>query len=103
MISCRYVGSDCASIGDTEYDAVGQKAELDEDLFVDAVLGNAYFITEGDFQLCGFTAEELRLYGPVGVRVNPTIQFLQKLDKAQQLCRGAKRQFEEIRSFAAVG
>jgi hypothetical protein len=85
MISCQYVGSDCAIIGEREFDTVGQLADFSEQEYRDVVLGNAHFIRNEDFKKCGFTEEELTSYGQSGSRVDPTPEFMSKLDMAQKI------------------
>jgi len=87
MISCRYVGGDCSSIGEREFDTVGQRAEFSEEIFREVVIGNAPFVTEEDFKRCGFTEEELEAFGPSGARVDPPQSFNDKLAMAQQMFR----------------
>ena len=87
MVLCRYVGGDCSTIGDREFDAVGQRATLSEEGFREAVLGHAPFISEEDFTKIGFTQEELATYGPSGSRVDPPQSFIDKLAMAQEIFR----------------
>ena len=94
MITCRYVGGDCSTIGDREFDAVGQRAEFSEQGFREAVLGNAPFIVEDDFKKVGFTEEELSTHGPSGSRVDPTQSFTDKLGAAQQMFRDTRARME---------
>lgn len=94
MIICRYVGGDCSTIGDREFDAVGQRAEFSEQGFREAVLGNAPFIVEDDFKKVSFTEEELSTHGPSGSRVDPTQSFIDKLGAAQQMFRDARARME---------
>lgn len=91
MISCRYVGGDSSEIGDREFDTVGQKASLSETGYREAVLGGAAFIPEATFDKVGFSQEQLDMYGPVGLRMDPPADFCDKLMVAQEL-------FREIRS-----
>jgi hypothetical protein len=85
MVSCRYVGSDCALIGDTEFDTVGQLATFSEQGFSEVVLGHAFFIRDADFKACNFTQEELDQFGQSGMRIDPTPSFTSKLAMAQQI------------------
>src|SRR5690348_4266896 len=94
MISCRYVGADSSLIGDREFDAVGQVAVFSEEGYRDAVLGGAAFIPETEFRRVSFTSEELEKFGPVGVRVDPTANFCDKLDLAHQIYRDIRRSME---------
>ena len=87
MVSCRFVGGDCATIGEREFDTVGQKAVFSEVGFREVILGRACFITDEDFNKCGFTEEELREHGLSGSRFEPPQSFLDKLGMAQQMHR----------------
>jgi hypothetical protein len=87
MITCRFVGSDCATIGDREFDTVGQRATFSEQGFREAVLGHAAFITDKDFARVCFTQDELSNYGQSGLRINPSRGFLEKLSLAQEIFR----------------
>lgn len=94
MIACRYVGGGCSTVGDREFDAVGQRAVFSERSFCEVVLGNAPFITEEDFNKVGFTADELSLHGPSGARVDPPQSFNDKLGMAQQMFRDMRARVE---------
>ena len=94
MVICRYVGSGCSEIGDREFDAVGQCASFSEQGFREAVLGNAPFITEAEFEKIGFDDGELSLYGPQGSRVDPPQSFCDKLATAQEAFRDLRLRME---------
>ena len=87
MIACRYISGDSSSIGEREFDAVGQRAVFSETSYREAVLGGAGFIAEEQFKKLGFTQEELDKYGPVGERNNPSASFCDKLLRAQEVYR----------------
>lgn len=83
MISCRYVSSDCSTIGDREFDSVGQRAMFSEQGFREVVLGGAAFVPEQYWKKYGFEQRELDKYGPAGMRIDPPASFCNKLDAAQ--------------------
>jgi hypothetical protein len=100
MILARYAGSGCSEIGDREFNAVGQQAEMSEQSFIDAVIGGAIFIPEEYFLAIGFTDEELAQYGTFGERINPTDSFSSKLALAQQRCLEIRKAASENSFFA---
>lgn len=96
MIACNYVGGDASSIGDREFDEVGQRAVFSEEGYREAVLGNAAFIPEYEFRRIEFTPEQLAAHGPVATRVDPPQSFCDKLARAQQVFRDIRdRMLEE--------
>lgn len=110
MITCRYVGSDCSSLGEREFDTVGQIATLSEDGFREAVLGGAAFISDEAFKRVNFSSADLLLYGQSGERCDPSAKFVEKLSIAQQVYRDlftnmkrdAKRILVDTADFAAT-
>lgn len=95
MITCRFVSSDTSSIGNVEFDAIGQRVRLSEPRFIEAVEGGAAFIPESFFNQIGFTADELAAYGPVGKRFEPSAFFCDKLQKAQQVFQSIRARMLE--------
>ena len=93
MVTCRYVGGDCSTVGDREFDTVGQVAMFSEEGFREAILGNAPFLTDEDFARVGFTPQELTKYGRSGDRVDPAASFAMKLAMAQGLFAGLRARF----------
>ena len=87
MISCCFVSGDSSTIGDLEFDAVGQEVELAENDFIEVIKGGAAFIPRKYFNEIGFTADELAAHGPVGERFEPPASFCNKLAQAQQVFR----------------
>lgn len=87
MIACRYVSADSSEIGEREFDAVGQKAVFSESQYRDVVLGGAAFLPEEEFLKLGFTEVELEKFGQIGVRVDPTESFCNKLIRGQERFR----------------
>lgn len=83
MVKCRFVGGDCSTIGDREFDTVGQVAEFSEAVYKEVLLGGADFLPEHDFNVLGFTEQELEEFGPSGIRLLPTDSFCRKLALAQ--------------------
>jgi hypothetical protein len=91
MVKCRYVGGDCSTIGlgdgEVEYDTIGQRATMTERGFREAVLGGAPFIPDEYFDRVDFTPQELSQWGQVGVRVDTSTRFEEKLGVAQEMFR----------------
>jgi hypothetical protein len=100
VISCRYVGGESSSIGDREFDTIGQRANFSENIFRQVAAGNAAFIPESEFLRVGFTPDELSEYGPIGDRVDPPQSFCEKLSRAQQIFRDIQsRMLEDKQAF----
>lgn len=95
MIACRYVGGDCCTIGDRDFDTVGQRAVFNEQGFREAILGDAVFILEEDFKKIGFTSDELSIYGPSGLRVDVSQSFGEKLHLAQQIFHDTQQRMRD--------
>jgi hypothetical protein len=55
----RYVGGGSCSVGDRDFESVGQKAEFSHELALDALNGGAVFVTEEQFETLDFTDEEI--------------------------------------------
>jgi hypothetical protein len=87
MIGCVYISADCSVIGDREFDCIGQKAVFSESGYREAVLGGSGFIPETEFSKIGFTEQELKEHGPVGMRCDPPADFCNKLHLAQEIFR----------------
>lgn len=87
MIACRYVGWDSSRVGDREFDEVGQRAVFSERTFYEAVVGGAAFVFEEDFKNLGITRSELESFGPLGIRVDPSDVFCEKVARGQQIFR----------------
>lgn len=76
-----------SDISAAEYDTIGEKVVFSKEQYRDVVLGGAAFIPESDFNVIGFTAQELAAYGQAGIRNRPTMSFYDKLTRAQQVFR----------------
>ena len=80
-ITARFIGAMC-DIGPIALKYFGQRVELDEATFREAVRGNAAILPEADFNRIGFTAEELAKYRIVAARRDPSDSFAVKYSKA---------------------
>lgn len=103
MVNCRYVGGDCSEVGEREFDTVGQRATFSEELFSEVLLGGAAFITERDFAKVGFTDLELDTFGPCGMRIDPTPEFVEKMEVARQFYLDTRRLVLERGALALAG
>lgn len=85
----RFVGA-VSHVADTEYNAVGQRADFTDDYFIDVVEGGASFLPDEEFEaeFEGFDPGTLQTYSDpyyFGVRSAD-------YDKRVEACRGRVRQ-----------
>lgn len=71
----RFVGSACAIWGVAELSKFGQRIELLDEVAENVILGGAALITEEDFNVIGFSTDELTDFAFPGQRVNAPEDF----------------------------
>lgn len=94
MALYRFVGR-AAQLGETIFSAVGEQAELTEQVYREAIAGGAAFITEEEFK-----ALEISDYDLNRLRQNPDLE--QEPELARKLT-GARSKFLEGRALVAAG
>jgi hypothetical protein len=73
----RFAGS-VAEVGGKRFDRFGQVVELPEDLIRDAMLGGVALVTPEDFEIAGFTPEELKNFSVPSTHERAPAEFVEK-------------------------
>jgi hypothetical protein len=86
-----------------EMKAFGQQIELTDDQARDASIGGSAICPEDEFDRLGFTAEELRKYGPFGTHPNAPAEWQEKRRAALVACHMFRERaaIEELRTVMA--
>lgn len=77
-MSYRNLGSE-TDIGHVQLRRLGQAVELDDILATEAIQGGACILPAADFDVLGFTDEELKMYATPGSQINAPAAFKEKL------------------------